>query len=105
VNLVAVRLEDGPFAGDRVDHPYSATRRELTFEVGYGRFTRALELLLGTMNVMTLREIGSDSAEQARQKLASFVGPSRCSRRSITAQCCGRSCGSTCRRIGKARCG
>jgi uncharacterized protein (DUF302 family) len=57
------------------DHPYSATRREHTLDTSYADFTRRLESLLGAMDVDALREIATASPEDARKKLASFVGP------------------------------
>jgi uncharacterized protein (DUF302 family) len=59
-----------------VDHRYTATRREHALHLGYDAFSRALESLLGTMDVAFLREMASRSPEAAREKLASFAGTS-----------------------------
>jgi uncharacterized protein (DUF302 family) len=58
-----------------VDHPYAAVRREHTLAVPYEGFTRAFESLLGVMQVDALRNIADLSPEEARTRLASFVGP------------------------------
>src|SRR5690348_2084440 len=52
---------------------YQATRREITFGVSYDHFTRALESLLGRMDVASLGSI--TSAEAMRKALAAAVGP------------------------------
>ena len=52
---------------------YQATRREITFGVPYDRFTRALESLLGRMDLGILSSI--KSPEAMRKALASAVGP------------------------------
>lgn len=59
-----------------VDHTYSAVRREHTLDVPYERLTGAIESLLGRMDVDALRELAGVSPEEARRKLATFVGPS-----------------------------
>jgi hypothetical protein len=59
-----------------IDLSYPAIRREHTLDVTFERFTSALESLLGRMDVDALREIATAPAEEARRKLASFVGPS-----------------------------
>jgi uncharacterized protein (DUF302 family) len=58
-----------------VDHPYAAVRREHTLAVSYEGFTRAFESLLGVMQVDALRNIAELSPDEARARLASFVGP------------------------------
>src|SRR4051794_31166295 len=57
-----------------IDRSYRAVRRELRFDVGYADFIRALESLLGRMNVDALPEIARETQERAREKLAAVVG-------------------------------
>jgi uncharacterized protein (DUF302 family) len=59
-----------------VDRPYPAVRREHALSVRFDAFGSALESLLGVMDVSALGALGPVSAEAARAKLASFVGPS-----------------------------
>jgi uncharacterized protein (DUF302 family) len=54
---------------------YEATQVEETLEVSHADFTRAFEGLLGKMNFEALSALPTLSAEAARTKLASFVGP------------------------------
>ncbi len=51
------------------------TQIEVIMDASYANFTRAFESLLGRMPVEALSELHSLSAQAAREKLASFVGP------------------------------
>ncbi len=51
------------------------TQIEVIMDASYGNFTRAFESLLGRMPVDALSGLHSLSAQAAREKLASFVGP------------------------------
>src|SRR5262249_23543975 len=51
-------------------------RLDRTIDLSYERFTAGLEAQLGAMNVDALREVATQSAEDARATLAAFVGPS-----------------------------
>jgi Cyclic nucleotide-binding domain len=51
------------------------TQIEVIVEASYANFTRAFESLLGRMPVDALSGLHSLSAQAAREKLASFVGP------------------------------
>lgn len=57
-------------------HAYNATRLEYALDVSFERFTRRFESLIGKMDLVALRDIAGRPAEEVRQKLAAFVGPS-----------------------------
>jgi len=60
-----------------VDHPYTTVRRELRFSVGFGDLTRALESLLGRLDVDVIAEIAAKlPRERLRERLAAVIGPS-----------------------------
>jgi len=54
---------------------YSAHRQEKTIEVAYAAFTSAFEALLGRVDVTAFTDIASGSADAARARLATMVGP------------------------------
>jgi uncharacterized protein (DUF302 family) len=58
-----------------VTKKYEVTQLESVVDVSYSGFTRAFESLLGRMNAQELGHLGKLSAEVARARLASFVGP------------------------------
>jgi hypothetical protein len=61
-----------------IDHPYTAIRRELTLDVPYDSFTRAVESALGRMKVGSAEAVAADPAlpDKLRDDLASSAGPS-----------------------------
>ena len=54
---------------------YEATQIEVTLDISHADFTRTFEGLLGRVNLEALSTLPTLSAEAARTKLASFVGP------------------------------
>jgi uncharacterized protein (DUF302 family) len=60
--------------GARVEHPYTAIRREACFAVPFADFTRAFESLLGRMDPETLPELVRDAPDRARAKLVAVLG-------------------------------
>ena len=57
-------------------HGYASLRVEYTLDVSHDRFTRGLEALLGRMDLDTLRDAATRSPEDAKERLAAYVGPS-----------------------------
>jgi hypothetical protein len=60
------------------DHPYTAIRRELAFDVPYDSFKRALESLLGKLKIGSSEAATEDPSlpDKMREDLASSAGPS-----------------------------
>jgi uncharacterized protein (DUF302 family) len=58
----------------KLEHPYTAIRRELRLSVPYADFTRAFESLLGRIDPGVIPALVKEGPEQARAKLASMVG-------------------------------
>jgi hypothetical protein len=58
----------------RTERTHQVTQIELTLQTSHEAFTRAFESLLGRMQV-DLADLSSLSAQAARARLASFVGP------------------------------
>ncbi len=54
---------------------YQAHRREVEFDVTHAAFSAAFENLLGRTDVRALADAAPLTAEAARERLASFVGP------------------------------
>ena len=54
---------------------YQANRREVEFDVDHAAFSAAFEELLGRTDVSAFADAAPLTAEAARERLASFVGP------------------------------
>ncbi len=54
---------------------YQANRREVEFDVDHAAFSAAFEELLGRTDVSAFADAARLTAEAARERLASFVGP------------------------------
>ena len=54
---------------------YQANRREVEFDVTHAAFSAAFEALLGRTDVTAFADAAPLTAEAARERLASFVGP------------------------------
>jgi uncharacterized protein (DUF302 family) len=54
---------------------YQANRREVVFDVTHAAFSAAFEALLGRTDVGAFADATTLTAEAARERLASFVGP------------------------------
>jgi uncharacterized protein (DUF302 family) len=54
---------------------YQADRREVEFDVSHAAFSAAFEELLGRTDVRAFADVAPLTAEAARDRLASFVGP------------------------------
>ena len=54
---------------------YQANRREVEFDVSHAAFSAAFEELLGRTDVRAFADVAPLTAEAARDRLASFVGP------------------------------
>ena len=59
----------------RTERTHQVTQIEAVMETSYAKFTHAFESLLGRMPVEALSVLHSLSAEAARERLASYVGP------------------------------
>ena len=59
----------------RTERTHPVTQIEVVMETSYANFTHAFESLLGRMPVDALSGLSPLSAQAAREKLASFVGP------------------------------
>jgi uncharacterized protein (DUF302 family) len=60
---------------NKITRAYEVSQIEFTFRVSYANFTRAFESLLGRMDAQALADLRQMSAEEARAKLQTFVGP------------------------------
>ena len=58
-----------------ITRAHEVSQVEFTVGVSYGDFTRAFESLLGRIDTQALTDLPQMSAEQARAKLHTFVGP------------------------------
>jgi len=59
----------------RTERTHQVTQIEAVMETSYAEFTHTFESLLGRMPVEALSALHSLSAEAARERLASYVGP------------------------------
>jgi len=68
-----VTVKEGPKAEELTI--YRASRREVVFDVAHAAFSAAFEGLLGRTDVGAFADVEPLTAEAARERLASFVGP------------------------------